>query len=112
LASFLASRSFGIMVLCRWTIALAFLIVLAGTGGHFAHTSAQPTPAVGQKLPPAFDQASIDRRIQALQPTAKEKRFEAIGWATGILEAERLARENKRPVFLFCNVGEMGIGRC
>jgi len=39
-------------------------------------------------------------------------RFEAIGWVSGIREAERRAKESGRPVFLFSNVGQMGLGRC
>ncbi len=54
----------------------------------------------------------LNRRIQEIQPTAKELRFDAIGWVSGIREAERLARENGRPVFLFSNVGQMDLGRC
>jgi hypothetical protein len=65
-----------------------------------------------QKKPVPLDRDQIDRRIQEIQPTAKELRFDAIGWVSGIREAERLARENGRPVFLFSNVGQMDLGRC
>ena len=58
------------------------------------------------------DRDRIDRRIQEIQPTAKELRFDAIGWISGIREAERLARQNGRPVFLFSNIGQMDLGRC
>jgi hypothetical protein len=59
-----------------------------------------------------LDREQIVRRIEEIQPTAKEHRFDAIGWASGIREAEKLAREHGRPVFLFSNVGQMDIGRC
>jgi hypothetical protein len=72
----------------------------------FPACSEEPKPA-----PPA-DRDRIEQRIQEIQPTAKERRFDAIGWASGIREAERLAKENGRPVFLFSNVGQMDIGRC
>ena len=65
-----------------------------------------------QKKPVPLDRDRIDKRIQEIQPTAKELRFDAIGWASGIRVAERLARENGRPVFLFSNVGQMNLGRC
>jgi hypothetical protein len=65
-----------------------------------------------EKKPLPLDRDWVDRRIQEIQPTAKELRFEAIGWASGIREAERLARANGRPVFLFSNVGQMDLGRC
>jgi hypothetical protein len=64
----------------------------------------------GKPVPLGRDR--IDKRIQEIQPTAKELRFDAIGWVSGIREAERLARENGRPVFLFSNVGQMDLGRC
>ena len=54
----------------------------------------------------------VEDRVRALQPTREERRLDEIGWADGILEAERLARENRRPVFLFTLDGRMGIGRC
>jgi hypothetical protein len=65
-----------------------------------------------EKKPVPLDRDRIDRRIQEIQPTARELRFDAIGWVSGIREAERLARENGRPVFLFSNVGQMDLGRC
>ena len=65
-----------------------------------------------EKKPVALDRDRIDKRIQEIQPTAKELRFDAIGWVAGMREAERLARENGRPVFLFSNVGQMDLGRC
>jgi hypothetical protein len=60
----------------------------------------------------SLKQEQIDRRIREIQPNARERRFDAIGWAGGICEAERLAREARRPVFLFSNVGQLDIGRC
>jgi hypothetical protein len=65
-----------------------------------------------QKKPVPLGRDRIDKRILEIQPTAKELRFDAIGWVSGIREAERLARENGRPVFLFSNVGQMDLGRC
>jgi hypothetical protein len=60
----------------------------------------------------ALDRDGIDRRIDKIQPTRKEKRFEEIAWVKGLREGERLARKSGRPLFLFSNVGELGIGRC
>ena len=65
-----------------------------------------------QNKPAPLDRDRIDRRIQEIQPTEKELRFDAIGWVSGIREAERLAKANGRPVFLFSNVGQMDLGRC
>lgn len=61
---------------------------------------------------PARDDAWIEQRVQQLQPQAKEKRFDEIGWARDIRTAIKLAGEHQRPVFLFTHDGRMNIGRC
>ena len=61
---------------------------------------------------PERDSTWIDRRVQEWQPTAKERRWEAIGWARDIREAERLAGIHHRPVFLFTHDGRLSVGRC
>ena len=55
---------------------------------------------------------TIDRRIADWQPTAEEKRFDQIGWCASLLEAEKLARQHQRPIFLFTHDGRMNVGRC
>jgi hypothetical protein len=45
--------------------------------------------------------AWVEKRIQDWQPSAEERHFDEIGWAKDIREAERLAKEHGRPVFLF-----------
>jgi hypothetical protein len=60
----------------------------------------------------ARDFSWIEQRVQELQPTAKERRFDEIGWAKDIRTAERLAKENHRPIFLFTHDGRINIGRC
>jgi hypothetical protein len=54
----------------------------------------------------------VEQRVNELQPTAVEKRFDQVGWARDIREAKRLAKENQRPVFLFTHDGRINIGRC
>lgn len=54
----------------------------------------------------------VRQRAAELQPKADEKRFDEIGWARDIREARWLAKEHKRPVFLFTHDGRMNIGRC
>jgi hypothetical protein len=71
-----------------------------------------PAFSQGTKSAAALDRDRIIQRMEEIQPTAKERRFDAIGWVAGLREAERLARESNRPVFLFSNVGEMDLGRC
>jgi hypothetical protein len=54
----------------------------------------------------------VDKRVQEWQVTAGERRFDEIGWAKDIRDAERLAKEHGRPVFMFTHDGRMAIGRC
>jgi len=54
----------------------------------------------------------VETRIQGLEPTAKERRIDEIGWAKDLREAERLAKQNNRPVFLFTHDGRINTGRC
>jgi hypothetical protein len=58
------------------------------------------------------DAAWVTQRVKQWQPTERERRWEGIGWAPTIREAERLAKEHNRPVFLFTLDGKMNVGRC
>jgi hypothetical protein len=58
------------------------------------------------------EDAWVEQRVQQLQPQAKEKRLDEIGWAKDIRAAIKLAGEHQRPVFLFTHDGRMNIGRC
>lgn len=54
----------------------------------------------------------VQKRVSDWQPTAEERRFDEIGWCHSLVEAEKLAREHNRPIFLFTHDGKMGVGRC
>jgi hypothetical protein len=56
--------------------------------------------------------AWVENRVRELQPTRAERRIDEVGWAAGILEAERLGRNLHRPVFLFTYDGRINTGRC
>ncbi len=56
--------------------------------------------------------SSVEKKVQAFEPTREERRFDQIGWAPGILAAEARAREMGRPVFLFTYDGKIETGRC
>lgn len=58
------------------------------------------------------DASWVSDRVQQWQPTTKERRWETIGWAKDIRDAERLAKANNRPVFLFTHDGRLNVGRC
>ncbi len=66
-------------------------------------------PATG---PAIRDAAWVDHRVQAWLPTERERRWEQIRWAGSIREAERLAREHQRAVFLYTHDGRLKVGRC
>jgi len=70
--------------------------------------------ALGDEKAPSFAELKdiVDRRVTDWQPTADEKRFDQIGWCTSLLQAEKLAREHWRPIFLFTHDGRMNVGRC
>ncbi|MEO8129619.1 MAG: hypothetical protein ABJF23_17470 [Bryobacteraceae bacterium] len=56
--------------------------------------------------------AWVQGRVQQAQPTKAERKFDQVGWAKGIVDAERLAKLHNRPVFLFTHDGRVNWGRC
>ena len=86
----------------RWTLTCAGVVSIALSMGI-----ARPALAVGGK-----DASWVAQRVAAWQPTEDEKRWQTIGWAGSILEAERLAKAHRRPVFLFTHDGRLNVGRC
>jgi len=58
------------------------------------------------------DLAWVHQRTQQWQPTARERRWENIGWAKDLREALHLASVYQRPVFLFTQDGHLNVGRC
>lgn len=54
----------------------------------------------------------VQKRVQEAQPTRSERKFDQVGWAKDILDAERLAKIHNRPVFLFTHDGRVNWGRC
>jgi hypothetical protein len=59
-----------------------------------------------------LSRGEIEKRVSLSAPAANERRMDDIGWARDIRDALRLAKENKRPVFLFTHDGRMAAGRC
>ena len=63
--------------------------------------------------PAAGDPAAwVDRQVQARQLRPGEQRFDEIGWAADIRDALKVAKQTRRPVFLFTHDGRMNVGRC
>ncbi len=61
---------------------------------------------------PAEQFARVESRVRQWQPTAEERRFDEIGWASGVRDAIGIAGRHRRPVFLFTHDGHMNVGRC
>jgi hypothetical protein len=58
------------------------------------------------------DLSWVDERVAEWQPVSEEKRFDTIGWAKDIREAERLSKTHERPTFLLNSTGNMPQGIC
>lgn len=56
--------------------------------------------------------AEIEKRVSLSAPAVDERRMDEIGWARDIRDALRLAKEHRRPVFLFTHDGRIAAGRC
>lgn len=51
------------------------------------------------------DLSWINRRVLDWELSQEERRFDEIGWASDLAVAERLAREQHRPLFVFTYSG-------
>jgi hypothetical protein len=54
----------------------------------------------------------VEKQMKRLQPGREDKLFDQVGWVSGILPAEKLAKQYHRPIFLFTYDGQLGTGRC
>jgi hypothetical protein len=60
--------------------------------------------------PQRADQA-LARRAAAIKPVGEELRWQQIPWVTDLAEAQRLARDEGRPIFLWVT-GDDPLERC
>ena len=58
--------------------------------------AAASEPATGKR-----NASWVDKRVEDWQPTKAERAFDEIAWAKDLREAQRLAKEHGRPIFLF-----------
>ena len=93
---------FAMWTILPGTAALATVMSLAAE----KQPARMPAPTAGDVKP------WVDERVQSVQPSAAERRFDEIGWLTDIRAALALAKKNDRPVFLFTHDGRMALGRC
>ena len=82
------------------TAGLIGILLLAGVAGSFSAS------------PPDRDPAWVADRVTKWQPTERERRWEKIGWAKDIRDAERIAKKLERPMFLYTHDGRLAVGRC
>jgi hypothetical protein len=106
--------------LAKRTTILATLLA----GGIMGILAGPALPGAGERgsanIPSLWQNAVSDRQlaawvescVQQCQVTAAERRFDDIGWAKNIRDAERLAKKHNRPIFLFTYDGRMATGRC
>jgi len=107
--------------------ALVLAFSLVGTGSVLAYRNLNDKPAAPLNppeqgrpiaaftLPAAADGGladTVDRAVDAWQPTRDERRIDDIGWARDLRDARRLAREHNRPIFLLVHDGNVATGRC
>ena len=86
--------------------AAALALAWAGAGAWATDPAADAPPAKGD--PSAW----VDAQVANRQPTSDDRHFDEIGWARDIREAEKLAKDNGRLVFLFTHDGHIDVGRC
>lgn len=83
---------------------IARLILAASISGAFAVTNlvnVSAADAPTDERGPSW----VDQRIADWELSQAERRFDEIGWAGGLGEAECLARESERPLFVFTYSG-------
>lgn len=77
----------------------------AGLGAVAMFFVAMVTTGAAETAKEKTDLSWVDQRIADWELTDEERRFDEIGWAGGLNEAERLAREWRRPLFVFTYSG-------
>jgi hypothetical protein len=91
----------------------ALYALLPGAAALVPVLAPAASPAARAPAPATGDVKSwVDARVESVQPSAAERRFDEIGWLTDIRAALALAKKNDRPVFLFTHDGRMALGRC
>jgi hypothetical protein len=87
----------------RLLLGVGLLVVAAGGQGPARQILAQAPAEVKKPLPTAAELAKL---VAVIKPTAAANRWQQIPWLTDVNEGRRLAREEKRPLFLWTVFGE------
>ena len=81
--------------------------VSVGVAATWTVLTVMLTPKLGVGQEPS----ELRTKADAVRATAAELRFTRIPWVTDVFEGFRLAREEKRPVFLYMITGDP-LGDC
>jgi len=69
-------------------------------------------PALAAKNPANKLILQVEKKVHDTLPTKDEKLFDQIAWVKDVRTAERLAKQNRRPIVLFTGDGNINTGRC
>ncbi|HJT32067.1 MAG TPA: hypothetical protein VJ783_08420 [Pirellulales bacterium] len=78
---------------------------VAGLGAVALFLVGMVTAGAAEPATDVTDLSWVDQRIADWELTDEERRFDEIGWAGGLDEAARLARQWQRPLFVFTYSG-------
>jgi len=87
----------------RLMIGVGLLVVAAGGHGPARQIVAQAPAEVKQPLPTPAELAKL---TAVIKPSAAANKWQQIPWLTDVNEGRRLAKEEKRPLFLWTVFGE------
>jgi hypothetical protein len=87
--------------------------LLLALGAGFSLRAADPPKTL---TPTAFAddevEAWVAAKVKERLPSAADRRFDEVGWATDLRTAIKLGKEHNRPIFLFTMDGRINTGRC
>lgn len=87
----------------RRLLRVVVLVVAAGAHGPARHVLAQAPAEARQPAPTA---AELTRLATVIKPSAEANKWQQIPWLRDVTEGRRLAKEEKRPLFLWTVFGE------
>ena len=87
------------------TAAAVLALIMSPAGPAQAQAAILVPPA------PAAPQAELMRRAQIIKPSSDERKWQRIPWLTDLSVAQRLAQQEKRPLFLWVT-GDDPLERC
>ncbi len=78
---------------------------------HFSALLLHPVLVLALGPAAAPPQAAFAERAEVIKPAADELKWQRIPWLLDLAEAERVAREEERPIFLWVT-GDDPLERC